>query len=148
MKHTLSLISIVRFICALAFSTPLSNIIYTSFINHHIFLLFPLLSVILGFESLQNDSFTCVRPSVRLSIIRFSDLVSLIYFIDLFDIVSCCLSRFFLPSFFSPLLDNNGYFYRILNSLRWSRLALCDFWYPIFSIHFSISNFRWFIDWT
>lgn len=138
MKHTLSLISIVRFICALAFSTPLSNIIYTSFINHHIFLLFPLLSVILGNESLQNDSFTCVRPSVRLSIIRFVDLVSLIYFIDLFDIVSCCLSRFFLPSFFLLYLIITVTF-----TVYWIH---CDdqYWrYTIFGIQFSASIFRY-----
>lgn len=138
MKHTLSLISIVRFICALAFSTPLSNIIYTSFINHHIFLLFPLLSVILGVESLQNDSFTCVRPSVRLSIIRFVDLVSLIYFIDLFDIVSCCLSRFFLPSFFLLYLIITVTF-----TVYWIH---CDdqYWrYAIFGIQFSASIFRY-----
>lgn len=136
MKHTLSLISIVRFICALAFSTPLSNIIYTSFINHHIFLLFPLLSVILGVESLQNDSFTCVRPSVRLSIIRLVDLVSLIYFIDLFDIVSCCLSRFFLPSFFLLYLIITVTF-----TVYWIH---CDdqYWrYAIFGIQFSASIF-------
>lgn len=140
MKHTLSLISIVRFICALAFSTPLSNIIYTSFINHHIFLLFPLLSVILGIESLQNDSFTCVRPSVRLSIIRFVDLVSLIYFIDLFDIVSCCLSRFFSSFIFFLFLC---LVITVTFTVYWIHCDDQDWRYPIFGIQFSASIFRY-----
>lgn len=68
MRHTVGLLSTVHlyFVSLLCvrvgiFSMPLSNIIYTSFINHRIFLLFPLLSMILWDRKFANGSFTCVR---------------------------------------------------------------------------------------